>query len=298
MKLGYVGLGKMGGGMVARLVEQGHEVVAHDKDVTLLAAATAAGAKTAPGLSELVSALESPRLVWLMVPHAVVDAVLDELLPLLSQGDVVIDGGNSHWQETQKHAERCVKAGIGFMDVGTSGGPHGARHGACLMIGGEKELFERYTPLFESIASPAAYTHLGKAGAGHFVKMVHNGIEYGMMQSIADGVELLKAAPFDVNLINAFEIYNNRSVIESRLVGWMLEGFKKYGLDLSQVSSTVGHTGEGQWTVDTAKEFGISVPAIEVAMEFRRKSGENPSFAGKALSAMRNMFGGHSIEKK
>ena len=298
MKLGYVGLGKMGGGMVARLIEQGHEVVAYDKDSALSSAATVTGAKIVSGLSELVSTLESPRLVWLMVPHAVVDAVLDELLPLLSHGDVVIDGGNSHWQETQRHAERCAQSGIGFMDVGTSGGPHGARNGACLMIGGEKELFERYTPLFESIASPQAYAHLGKAGAGHFVKMVHNGIEYGMMQSIADGVELLKVSPFDVDLMEAFKIYNNRSVIESRLVGWMLEGFAKYGLDLKEVSSTVGHTGEGQWTVDTAKEFGIRVPAIETAMEFRRQSGDHPSFAGKALSAMRNMFGGHAIEKK
>lgn len=298
MKLGYVGLGKMGGGMVARLIEHGHEVVAFDKDAVIPPQAGGSGAETVGSLSDMVATLSAPRLVWLMVPHAAVDSVLDELLPLLSPGDTIIDGGNSQWEKTLEHAQRCAALGIGFMDVGTSGGPHGARSGACLMIGGSKELYERYQPLFESIAAAGAYKHVGPVGAGHFVKMVHNGIEYGMMQSIADGIEVLKASPFGLDLISVFEIYNNKSVIESRLANWMLEGFKTYGIELSDVSSTVGSTGEGQWTVDTARKFSVATPAIDAAIEFRKQSGSHPNFAGKALSAMRAMFGGHSIQEK
>lgn len=293
-----MGLGKMGGGMVERLIEHGHEVVAYDKDAHLLSQAQEGGAEVSESLHDLVSKLSAPRLIWLMVPHEAVSAVLDELLPLLAQGDVIIDGGNSHFEHTLEHAKQAAEYTVGFMDVGTSGGPHGARSGACLMIGGPKDLYDRYEELFESIAAPQAYRYLGTVGAGHFTKMVHNGIEYGMMQSIADGVELLTRAPFGIDLIAAFEIYNNRSVIESRLVGWMLEGFKNFGVELEGVSSTVGHTGEGQWTVDTAKKWNVPVPAIETAMEFRKQSGDHPSFAGKALSAMRNMFGGHSVASK
>ena len=298
MRLGYIGLGKMGMGMVTRLVEQGHEVVAYDKAPELLAAAKGVEAEVVTSLPGMVEVLPSPRTIWLMVPHEVVDAVLSELLPQLSAGDVVIDGGNSQWEKTLEHAALCEKAEVGFLDVGTSGGPRGAREGACLMIGSTPAHFERYEALFKSIAAPGAYRRVGPPGAGHFVKMVHNGIEYGMMQSIADGVEVLKASPFQIDLIEAFEIYNNKSVIESRLVSWMLDGFKKYGPTLHEVSSTVGATGEGQWTVDTAKKLGVAVPAIDVAMEFRKQSASRPSFAGKALSAMRNMFGGHSIAAK
>lgn len=298
MKLGYIGLGKMGLNMAVRLVKRGHEVIGYDTSPEHKSAAEAGGVKTVATLVDLVAEQSSPRLIWLMVPHEVVDSVLAELLPNLLASDVIIDGGNSHWEKTLVHAKRCETIHVGFMDVGTSGGPPGARNGACLMIGGSTELFARYEPLFESIAAESAYKHVGPVGAGHFVKMVHNGVEYGMMQSIADGIEVLRASPFKVDLIDVFDIYNNKSVIESRLVGWMLAGFKNYGTELEGITSTVGSTGEGQWMVDTARKFKVPVPVIEAAVEFRRQSADRPSFAGKALSAMRNMFGGHSIGKQ
>lgn len=297
MKIGYVGLGKMGKNQVLRLREHNIDVVAYNRSDGAYAEIESAGAETSADLSDLVSKLESPRTVWLMVPHTAVDGVLSELVPLLSSGDTVIDGGNSNYKESMRRHDELKSKEINFIDVGVSGGPGGARDGACLMYGGDKDLCAQYEELYKAMAADGAYQYMGKAGAGHFTKMVHNGIEYGMMQAIAEGFEVLKKSDFDLSMSDAASIYDNQSVIESRLVNWALEGFEKYGEDLEEISSTVSHSGEGQWTVDAAKEMNVPVPIIEGSLDFRKQSEANPSYTGKMLSMLRNMFGGHKADK-
>ncbi len=296
--IGYVGLGKMGHGMVERLLEHGWDVVATDNSDSAVKGATDAGARGAGSVKELVGMLSAPRCIWLMVPHGAVDEVLGELVPLLSEGDAVIDGGNSNFKETLRRADELTRRGIRFMDAGISGGPGGARDGACVMVGGNGDMFEKHEELFRDIAAPNAYAHMGKSGAGHFVKMVHNGIEYGMMQAIGEGMEVLKKSPFDLDLSEVARIYNNRSVIESRLTGWLQKAFEEYGEDLSDTSGKISASGEGSWTVETAKELGAPVPIIEGSLRFREKSQENPSYTGQVVSALRNQFGGHDVKKK
>jgi 6-phosphogluconate dehydrogenase len=272
MRIGYIGLGKMGLNMVERLHEKGHEVVAYNRSPEPREEAKKIGVETVETLEDLVNALEAPRVIWLMVTHSANDAVLKELTPLLSKGDLIIDGGNSYYEDTIRRGKELEAEGLYFMDVGTSGGPKGARDGACLMIGGNKAMFQTLLSLFEDLASDgSAYAHLGKTGAGHFVKMVHNGIEYGMMQAIAEGFEVLKKSDFNLDLEQVAGLYNKKSVIESRLVGWLMSGFKKFGQDLDDVSGTVAHTGEGEWTVVTAKKLGVPVPIIEESFNLRVK---------------------------
>jgi 6-phosphogluconate dehydrogenase len=184
------------------------------------------------------------------------------------------------------------------VDVGFSGGPYGARHGGCLMIGGKGQIFHILKNLYHDISLEGGYQHFEGAGAGHFVKMIHNGIEYGMMQAIAEGAHVLKKSSFNLDMSKVADIYDNGSVIESRLIGWLYQAFKTYGPDLMDVSGTVGHTGEGAWTVQAAKELGIDVKVIQDSLQFRIDSAKNPDYTGKVLSALRNMFGGHSIDKK
>ena len=296
--IGYIGLGKMGKGMVGNLLEKGWKVVAFNRTPAATDEVAREGATPAYTLAEVVSKLASPRLVWLMVPHQAVDEVLEELIPLLSGGDTVIDGGNSFYKNSMRHADELSKKGIHFLDAGTSGGPGGAREGACTMVGGEKEIFDRYEELFKDISVKDGYAYFGKAGAGHFVKMVHNGIEYGMMQAIGEGVEVMKKSPFDLNLERVATLYNHQSVIESRLVGWAESAFKEYGQDLEAISGKVSHSGEGLWTVETAREFGGPTPIIEGSLKFREESQDNPSYTGQVVSALRNQFGGHSVKKE
>lgn len=230
-----------------------------------------------------------------MVPNNAVDEVLKELVPILDKGDTVIDGGNSFYKDSIRRGDELQNRGIRFLDVGVSGGPNGARHGACMMIGGDKKRFLELQDLFIDLTLPDSFKFFGKAGAGHFVKMVHNGIEYGMMQAIAEGFEVMKKSDFNLNLQNVADLYNHGSVIESHLVGWLESGFKKYGESLEDVSGTVAHTGEGKWTVEAAKELGIETPIIEGSYNFRVNSKDKPSFTGKILSMLRNQFGGHSM---
>ena len=302
----YVGLGKMGRNMVARLVEKGWRVIAFDASEASRNEASrsfqAQGSKqvlVSSSLQEGVRALQQkPRTVWLMVPHTAVESVLDVLIPLLEEGDTVIDGGNSFFRNSQRHAKRLQEHGITFLDVGVSGGPRGAREGACVMVGGSKEAFEEHETLFQDIAVEGGYRYFGASGAGHFIKMVHNGIEYGMMQAIAEGLTVIKKSEFPVSLAEVADLYQHRSVIESRLVGWMHEALKYYGEDLKGVSGKVSHSGEGLWTVETAKELGVEVPVIEESLAFRLRSQEKPSFTGKLLSALRNAFGGHAVREE
>lgn len=299
MKIGYIGLGKMGLGMVKKMLEKGHEVVAYNRSPESVKLAEEAGAKGAYTLSEVVSNLESPRTIWLMVPWQSVDSVLKDLLPLLSVGDLIIDGGNSPYVETIRRANELQEKEINFIDIGVSGGPAGARNGACMMIGGDEKDVKNIEPLIKDCCIQNGYAHVGPIGAGHYVKMVHNGIEYGMMQAIAEGFALMKQAPeFKLNLKAITDVYNHGSVIESRLVGWLGKAYSEFGEELEGISGEVSHSGEGLWTVEAAKRSNLPVEIIEKSLKFREDSVGNPSYAGQVVSALRNQFGGHDVSKK
>ena len=297
MKLGYVGLGKMGINMVLQMQEGGFEVVTFNRSEKGRIDAKRKGVKVVTdSLEEMISGLRTPRLVWLMVSHDGVDQVFKQLLPLLQKGDTIIDGGNCFYKDTLRRATMLRQKGIKFLDAGVSGGPSGARHGACIMVGGDKPVFKKYERLFKALSVPDGYLYAGSHGAGHFVKMVHNGIEYGMMQAMAEGFEILKKSKFKLPLEKVARLYNHKSVIESRLVAWLENAYKAYGEDLKNISGTVAHTGEGEWTVKTAKTLGVPAPIISSSFLFRVKSKKTPSYSGKVLSALRNQFGGHSIK--
>ncbi len=298
MKLGYIGLGKMGLNMIARLHEHQHEVIAYNRSTPSLEEARRIGVETADSLSHLISLLPAPRTVWLMVPHHAVDELLQEIRVLLKKGDTVIDGGNSFFKDSMRRGEALEKEGIHFIDVGVSGGPGGARNGACLMIGGDHAIVTKHKDLFKAIAAPHAFGHMGSVGAGHFVKMVHNGIEYGMMQALAEGFAILKKSSFNLDVEEVARVYHNQSVIDSRLVGWLLSGFKEYGAELKEVSGSIAHTGEGEWTIATGKELGVETPVIQASFDFRIRSKEDPNYTGKVVSVLRNQFGGHSVTEK
>lgn len=299
MQIGYIGLGKMGKNMVLRLLEKGYDVVAWNRSAEPRQEVAAAGAVTTETVEELLQKLSAPRVIWLMLPaKEVTNQMIARLSSLLSKGDILIDGGNSHYKDTIQNAKLLKLKGIQFLDVGTSGGPAGARNGACLMIGGDEPAYQKLEKLFADIAAANAYRFFPGAGAGHFVKMVHNGIEYGMMQAIAEGVAVLKNSDFSLDLIKTAEIYNNQSVIESRLVGWLVSGLQKHGAELANISGSVAHSGEGEWTVQAAKELGVEVPIIEESLQFRIESDQHPSYTGKVLSLLRNEFGGHAVAEK
>lgn len=297
MKLGYIGLGKMGKNMVFNLLEKGHEVVAWNRSPEPRLEVAAAGATAVETLEAVVAALPTPRVIWLMLPAGqVTDDNLDALLPLLQAGDLVIDGANSFYKDSERRAAKLKEKGIRFMGVGTSGGPGGARSGACLMIGGVQADFDQLEPLFKDISANNAYQFFPGAGAGHLVKMVHNGIEYGMMQAIGEGFAVMKASQYNLDMEKVAHIYQQRSVIESRLVGWAETGFQQHGNDLPEITSTIAHTGEGQWTVETAKDLGVEVPIIEGSYQFRVESENKQSFTGKVVSMLRGQFGGHAVK--
>jgi 6-phosphogluconate dehydrogenase len=291
MKIGFIGLGKMGAGLVARIQEASISVLAWNRSPHPL--------KNVETVESMVAQMEvGKRIIWLMLPAGtIVDDFLRDLTPRLAKGDLVIDGGNSRYSDTLRRSLELAKKGIGYMDVGVSGGPKGAREGACLMIGGSKSDFERLNDLWVALAAPGAYRHLGTVGAGHFAKMVHNGIEYGMMQAIAEGAAVLKASAFNIDMSAVFDIYQHRSVIESRLVGWTGEALTE-DPELSTISSKIDHTGEGEWTIEAAKELGIEVPIIAESLEVRKRStAESDNYRDKAVSAMRGKFGGHKVAK-
>jgi 6-phosphogluconate dehydrogenase len=298
--VGFIGLGKMGANLARQLQGKGWRAHGYNQESAATKELESEGLFGAYSIAELVKGLPAPRTLWLMVPHAAVDTVIDELLPLLSKGDTIIDGGNSPYKESIRRSEMLAESGIGFLDAGVSGGPDGALVGACVMVGGSRELFQQHEQLFKDMSVPDGYLYVGKAGAGHFVKMVHNGIEYGMMQSLAEGFTVLKRAPFDLDLTKIADLYDHRSVVESRLIGWLRSAYEAMGAELNDdvhASPVVGASGEGQWTVDEARELGIPAPVIEAALEFRKQSAKNPSYTGRILSAMRNQFGGHIAKK-
>src|SRR5579859_6185851 len=299
MQIGYIGLGKMGKNMVLRLLEKGYKVIAWNRSPEPRSEVAVAGAQVTETVEELVQKLSTPRLVWLMLPAGdVTKDMIRQLSKLLAPGDTLIDGANSFYKDTQEMAEILAAKKIQFIDAGVSGGPTGARNGACVMVGGDEATFKKYEPLFRDIAAPDAYRFFAGNGAGHFVKMVHNGIEYGMMQALAEGFSVLHKSSFKIDLVKAAEIYNNQSVIESRLVGWLQSGFQKNGEELQNISGSVAQSGEGKWTVETAKELDVFVPIIAGSLDFRIESQKKPSYTGKILSTLRNEFGGHEVEEK
>ena len=300
MQLGYVGLGKMGKNMVLRLLEKGHEVVVWNRSPEPRREVAKAGAIAAESVEELVQKLRIPRLVWLMLPAGeVTQTMIDQLAELLASGDTVVDGANSFYKDSIRRAKQLSTKGIRFVDAGISGGPEGARHGACVMIGGEERDFKKLEPFIRDVAAHDAYQFFPGHGAGHFVKMVHNGIEYGMMQAIAEGFNILKSAKgFKIDLLKAADIYNHRSVIDSRLIDWLQDAYEQHGTGLENISGAAAESGEGTWTVETAKELGVDVPIIEGSLQFRLDSEKHPSYIGKVVSALRHQYGGHDVKKK
>lgn len=289
--IGMIGLGKMGLNLSLRLKERGWHVVGQNKSARAIE-----GIAMADSLPSLVERLLWPRIIWLMIPHQAVDETLfgkTGLAFLLRRGDIVIDGGNSYYKDSIRRAKKLNTKGIRFIDVGVSGGPGGARAGPSLMVGGDRRDVESVERLFLDLAMPNGYQFFPGHGAGHFVKMVHNGIEYGMMQAIAEGFTILRKSTFKLDLKNVAEAYNHGSVIESRLLEWLGRGLALHGPDFRWVSGSVAHTGEGEWTVKTAKALKLRAKIIEASLQFRKLSATKPSYTGKILSALREQFGGH-----
>lgn len=301
MQIGMVGLGKMGGNMASRLLRGGHGVVVFDRNKDAISDAEADGAVGAASLEDLVAKLEAPRAVWIMVPSGdATESLLGELSRLLAEGDTLIDGGNSNYKNTQRRAEDLNEKGISFVDVGTSGGVWGLAEGYSMMIGGEASVVERLRPVFETLA-PApdrGWGHVGSNGAGHFVKMVHNGIEYGLMQSYAEGFEIMKAKEkFDLDLHSIAEIWRYGSVVRSWLLDLTARALQE-DVELSGIKGWVADSGEGRWTVAEAIELNIPAPVMTLSLMARLISRQEESYAAKLLAAMRNQFGGHAVKRE
>lgn len=297
MKVGLVGLGKMGINLGQNLLDQRHDVVAFDVNSNAVEQMKGYGASGVSSLQELVQSLETPRVVWLMVPHTVVDSVISEVKPLLAEGDIVIEAGNSHYKESIRRYNELKENKIRFMDVGTSGGMEGARNGACYMIGGDREAWEIVEPIFRDTAVENGYLYAGEAGSGHFLKMVHNGIEYGMMAAIGEGFEVLEKSQFDYDYEKVARVWNNGSVIRSWLMELTENAFSK-DAKLDDIKGVMNSSGEGKWTVETALDLQTATPVIALSLLMRYRSLEDDTFTGKVVSALRNEFGGHAVEKK
>ncbi|MBY7112173.1 phosphogluconate dehydrogenase (NAD(+)-dependent, decarboxylating) [Bacillus sp. FSL M8-0063] len=297
MRVGLIGLGKMGLNLGKNLMDHKHEVAAFDLNTSAVEEMKEYGATGVSSLNELVQSLESPRILWVMVPHAVVDSVINEVTPLLSKGDILIEAGNSHYKESIRRYEQLKKDGIHFMDAGTSGGMEGARNGACYMIGGDQEAWDIVEPIFRDTAVENGFLYAGKAGSGHFLKMIHNGIEYGMMAAIGEGFEVLEKSEFDYDYEKVSRVWNNGSVIRSWLMELTENAFSK-DAKLDEIKGVMHSSGEGKWTVETALDLQTATPVIAMSLLMRYRSLDNDTFTGKVVAALRNEFGGHAVEKK
>lgn len=297
MQVGLIGLGKMGLNLGKNLMDHKHEVAAFDLNASAVEEMKEYGATGTSSLSELVQSLQTPRILWVMVPHAVVDSVIDEVTPLLSKGDILIEAGNSHYKESIRRYEQLKEDGIHFMDAGTSGGMEGARNGACYMIGGDQEAWDIVEPIFRDTAVENGFLYAGKAGSGHFLKMVHNGIEYGMMAAIGEGFEILEKSEFDYDYEKVSRVWNNGSVIRSWLMELTENAFSK-DAKLDEIKGVMHSSGEGKWTVETALDLQTATPVIAMSLLMRYRSLDNDTFTGKVVAALRNEFGGHAVEKK
>lgn len=298
MKIGMIGLGKMGYNLTLNLVEHKHEVVAYDVSQEAVKQASKDGAIGATSIQEVVSTLEHPRVIWVMVPSGeITEGVLEELQGTLSEGDMVIDGGNSNYKISVARYQMFKEKGIHFFDVGTSGGMEGARHGACTMIGGDQEAFKHIEPVFKDISVENGYLYAGEAGAGHYLKMIHNGIEYGMMQSIAEGFDILSKSNYDYDYEKVAQVWNNGSVIRSWLMELSQNAFSK-DANLDAIKGVMHSSGEGKWTIEESLDLQVAAPVITLSLLMRYRSLEDDTFTGKVVAALRNEFGGHAVEKK
>ncbi|WP_027416671.1 phosphogluconate dehydrogenase (NAD(+)-dependent, decarboxylating) [Aneurinibacillus terranovensis] len=297
MKVGLIGLGKMGLNLGQNLINHKHEVVAFDVNTNAVEEMRRYGVKGTSSLKELVQSLETPRVLWIMVPHFVVDSVIHEITPFLTEGDIVIEAGNSHYKESIRRYNQLKEVGVSFMDVGTSGGMEGARNGACYMVGGDSEAWSIVEPIFRDTAVENGYLYAGKAGSGHFLKMVHNGIEYGMMAAIGEGFEVLEKSEFDYDYEKVAKVWNNGSVIRSWLMELTERAFSK-DAKLDEIKGVMHSSGEGKWTVETALDLQTATPVIAMSLLMRYRSLEDDTFTGKVVAALRNEFGGHAVEKK
>jgi 6-phosphogluconate dehydrogenase len=288
MKLGMVGLGRMGGNMTERLRRDGHEVETY---------ARTAPERTADSLVELATQLEQPRVVWLMIPAGdPTEHAFQTLLPLLEDGDTIVDGGNSNFRDSQRRAGVAQAKGVFFLDAGVSGGIWGLENGYCIMVGGEEEAFQLVEPAFKTLAPEDGYAHVGPAGAGHFVKMVHNGIEYGLMQAYAEGFEILKASEFELDLHEVAGIWRYGSVVRSWLLELLYAAFEEDGNDLEKIAGYVEDSGEGRWTVFEAINESVPTPVIAASLFARFASRQDESFGAKINAALRKQFGGHAVK--
>lgn len=296
MKIGVIGLGKMGLNISKNLIDHEHQVVAYDINQEAIKEISEYGATGATKLTDFVESLGKPRIIWIMVPHTVVDTVLNEIKPLLTKGDIIIEAGNSHYKESIRRYQEFKTMGVSFLDAGTSGGIEGARNGANYMIGGDEEAWNVVEPIFRDTSVNKGYLYTGKSGSGHFLKMVHNGIEYGMMAAIGEGFEVLEKSEFDYNYEGVARVWSNGSVIRSWLMELMENAFSKDG-NLDEIKGIMHSSGEGKWTVEAALDLQAATPIIALSLLMRYRSLENDTFTGKVVAALRNEFGGHATVK-
>ncbi|OIQ56426.1 6-phosphogluconate dehydrogenase, NAD(+)-dependent, decarboxylating [Moorella thermoacetica] len=298
LHIGLVGLGRMGLNLALNMLDHGHEVRGYARTKATVDKAAAQGIKGAYSLEELAGQLKTPRLVWLMIPAGkAVDEIIEQLAPLLAPGDIIVDGGNSHYRDTLRRYKFLKEKGIHLVDSGTSGGVEGARHGACCMVGAEDEVFAYLEPLFKDITVPGGYLHTGPPGSGHYVKMVHNGIEYGMMQAIGEGMEVLAGAPFKLDLKEVARVWRHGSVIRGWLMDLMEKALAKDST-LDGIKDIAYSSGEGLWTIEEALRLKVPAPVITAALLMRYRSEQEESFATKVVAALRHEFGGHDVARK
>lgn len=295
MRLAICGLGKMGMNLTLNLMEHGHEIVAYDVQSNLVTEAKRAGAIPAYTVAEVAEQFDGRRIIWMMVPAGeITENLLNELKPLLNEEDIVLDGGNAHYKDTVRRYETLQEAGIHYVDVGTSGGTEGARHGACTMVGGDSEVVRDIEDIFVDVSVEKGYLYTGESGSGHFAKMIHNGIEYGMMQAIGEGFDILESSPYDYDFEEVARVWNHGSVIRSWLMELMQDAFAE-DPNLDKIKGVVDASGEGKWTVETALEYEVAAPVIALSLMARNRSQETDTFSGKVVASLRNQFGGHTV---
>lgn len=297
MQIGLIGLGKMGYNLALNLRDHQHEVVAYDINPENVDKAASEGIIMAGNIAEVAQKLTSRKVVWIMVPAGEpVDAVITQLLPHLQPNDIIIDGGNSNYKDSILRAEQLKEQSIHFLDCGTSGGLSGARHGACTMVGGNSEAFAHCEQIFKDISVEKGYLYTGKSGSGHFVKMVHNGVEYGMMQAIAEGFDVLHKSDFGLDYKEVARVWNHGSVVRSWLMELVENAFRK-DPELKSIKGIMHSSGEGKWTLETALDMQVATPVIAMSVLMRYRSYESDTFSGKVVAALRNEFGGHQVEQ-
>jgi 6-phosphogluconate dehydrogenase len=298
MQIGLIGLGKMGFNLALNMKRNHHDVVAFDLNGELLKSVASHSITTADTISDIARKLNGKKVVWLMIPSGQpVDDAIEKLLPVLSKDDIIIDGGNSFYKDSVRRAETLNKHGIGYLDCGTSGGMEGALHGVCAMVGGNREAYSYCESFFKSISLPDGCLYCGPSGSGHFVKMIHNGIEYGMMQAIAEGFEVMYKSEFNLDLQKIAKVFNHGSVVRSWLME-LTENALRKDPKLESIKGVMHSSGEGKWTLETALEKQIATPVIALSVLMRYRSLQDDTFSGRIVAALRNEFGGHAVEKK